>query len=257
MYMWYYTMKTFKKLLTFILAIILILVISKGKSLEFDNYILPVINQFQNALKVSNEENTRPNDNKKDENIVAIVHENSPYFTNQEKSNIKDIVLSELDELGRAGSAMILVSKDSLPQVPREKLLYKPSAWHTYNTKDKWGLILDDGSFYLYHRCHLLAYSLSGLNDEPKNLITGTQQMNMAMLDYELKILDYVTKTGNSVLYRVSPYYSNKELLARGVLMEATSIEDNKLMFCVFIANKQNDFNIHYQNGVAEYVGGK
>lgn len=246
-------MKKIKKLIYILVAIGMLAFASKDKLKDLEEFFTPLITQFKEAI---GDQGATDSSNQEEIDLVSVVNENVPYFTNKEKESVKEIRLSELDKKGRTGSAMMLVSTDTLPQVPREKLLYKPSGWHTYNTKENWGLTLDDGSFYLYHRCHLLAYSMSGINDEPRNLITGTWQFNNTMLEYEIKVLNYVKNTNNSVLYRVSPYFQDDELMARGVLMEATSIEDNELIFCVNIANKQDNFKINYLNGVAEYLGG-
>ena len=100
--------------------------------------------------------------------------------------------------------------------------MIKPTGWHTIRYD---GIIEDK---YLYNRCHLIAYSLSGENANELNLITGTRYLNVSgMLPYENKTADYIEKTHNHVLYRVTPFFDGGNLLARGVLMKAKSVEDN------------------------------
>ena len=85
---------------------------------------------------------------------------------------------------------------------------------------------VDDGM--LYNRSHLIAHQLCGENANEKNLITGTRTFNaVGMLYYEELVGDYVRSTGNHVLYRVTPLFAANDLVARGVQMEAKSIEDN------------------------------
>ena len=78
-----------------------------------------------------------------------------------------------------------------------------------------------------------------------ENLITGTRFFNAddeyGMLHYENMALDYVYDTGNTLLYRVTPIFEGDNLVAKGVIMEAESLEDNGggLEFCVFIYNVQ------------------
>ena len=99
--------------------------------------------------------------------------------------------------------------------------MVKPSGWHTVKYND-----IIDGN-YLYNRCHLIGFQLAGENANPKNLITGTRYLNVVgMLPFENAVDDYVDTTGNHVLYRVTPMFSGDELVARGVLMEAYSVED-------------------------------
>jgi len=124
--------------------------------------------------------------------------------------------------------------------------MVKPSGWHTirYN-----GIV--DGN-YLYNRCHLIGYQLTGENANTKNLITGTRYLNIeGMLPYENLIAEYVEDTGNHVLYRVTPIFEGENLLAAGVLMEGMSVEDNgdDVRFCVFAYNVQPGIIIDYATG--------
>ena len=150
---------------------------------------------------------------------------------------------SKLDRLGRAGSAYSVISKNSLPTSERGSIGgVKPSGWHTV----KYDIV--DGK-YLYNRCHLIGYQLSG-NNSKENLITCTRNMNInGMLPFENKVVEYVKKTGNRVMYRVTPIYKNDNLLANGVQIEAKAIEDEKFDFNVYIYNVQDGIEINYENG--------
>ena len=124
--------------------------------------------------------------------------------------------------------------------------MVKPSGWHTVKYPD----IIED--LYLYNRCHLIGYQLSGENANEKNLITGTRYMNVeGMLPFENQVADYVKETGNHVLYRVTPRFTDKNLVADGVLMEAYSVEDSGagVQFCVFAYNVQPGIEIDYATG--------
>ena len=74
---------------------------------------------------------------------------------------------------------------------------------------------------YLYNRCHLIGFQLTGENANERNLITGTRYMNVdGMLPFEDEVADYVKETDNHVMYRVTPIYSGDDLVASGVQME-------------------------------------
>ena len=153
---------------------------------------------------------------------------------------------SELDSLGRAGVAFANIGVDLMPTEKRGSIgMIKPSGWHTI----KYDIV--DGK-YLYNRCHLIGYQLTGENANEKNLITCTRQMNTkGMLDFENKVADYIKSTSNHVLYRVTPVYKNDNLLATGVIIEAKSVEDNGegILFNVFVYNIQDGIEIDYKTG--------
>lgn len=153
---------------------------------------------------------------------------------------------SELDSLGRTGSAFANIGVDLMPTEKRGSIgMIKPSGWHTI----KYDIV--DGK-YLYNRCHLIGYQLTGENANEKNLITCTRQMNTkGMLDFENKVADYIKSTSNHVLYRVTPVYKDDNLLATGVIIEAKSVEDNGegILFNVFVYNIQNGIEIDYKTG--------
>ena len=71
------------------------------------------------------------------------------------------------------------------------------------------------------------------------------------MLPFENEVADYVRRTGNHVLYRVTPVFEGENLVAEGVLMEAYSVEDQGegVQFCVFVYNVQPGIQINYATG--------
>ena len=126
--------------------------------------------------------------------------------------------------------------------------MIKPSGWHTIKYDNINGL-------YLYNRCHLIGYQLTGENANEKNLITCTRQMNTgSMLEFENKVSKYIKETNNHVLYRVTPIFEGTNLLATGVQLEGYSIEDNGkgIKFNVFIYNVQDGIDINYQDGTSK-----
>ena len=177
----------------------------------------------------------------------TYAHHNKPYF-DVNPSDIPDSLerYSKLDSLGRCGSAVAIISEDTMPTEPRGAIgMIKPSGWQTIRYD-----FVDGG--YLYNRCHLIGYQLAGENANPLNLITGTRYLNtIGMLPFENRIANYVQRTGNRVLYRVTPIFADDELLARGVLLEAFSLEDRGqgLCFTVFCYNVQPGVTIDYKNG--------
>ena len=179
-----------------------------------------------------------------------IVNHNRPYFKKVTSAKTWEHY-SELDSLGRCGPAEAVLGKETMPTEPRGRIgMVKPSGWHTIRYND----LIPDGK-YLYNRCHLIGYQLSGENANVKNLITGTRYLNVeGMEPFENETAEYIKKTGNHVHYRVTPCFEGDELVDHGVLMEAESIEDGGLglKFCVYCPNIQPGVNIRYQDGTSQ-----
>lgn len=176
----------------------------------------------------------------------VVLNNNEPNFTKEDMTTKSFEKYSKLDNLGRCGVAFANVGKDIMPTEERGSIgQVKPSGWQTI----KYDIV--DGK-YLYNRCHLIGYQLTGENANRENLVTGTRYLNIdGMLDFENDIADYVKKTGNHVLYRVTPIFQESELVCRGVQMEALSVEDNGkgIKFNVFAYNAQPGVEIDYSTG--------
>lgn len=176
----------------------------------------------------------------------VILNENVPYFSEEDETTNSFETYSPLDELGRCGTAYANVGTDLMPTEERGSIgQVKPSGWHTV----KYDCV--DGK-YLYNRCHLIGYQLSGENANEENLITGTRYLNVeGMLPFEDLVAEYVQETDNHVLYRVTPIYEGEDLLASGVVMEGKSVEDDGagVCFCVYVYNVQPGVEIDYATG--------
>ncbi len=180
---------------------------------------------------------------------TVILADNRPLFTLRDLDTLKGEQYAELDLLGRCGPAAALLDRSMMPRKERGYIgMIEPSGWE----QAKYPGLVDSDPPYLYNRCHLISYALTGQNANERNLITGTRHMNAdGMLPYEIAVIQYLEKTGNHVLYRVTPYFRGRELLARGVEMEAYSVEDEGkgLHFHVFVYNCQPGVEIDYQTG--------
>lgn len=180
------------------------------------------------------------------EESYVIINNNEPKFDDLAKKEVTFEVYSELDYLGRVGQAYASLGIDLMPTEERESInSVKPSGWHTV----KYDIV---NGKYLYNRCHLIGFQLAGENANKNNLITCTRYMNTeGMLDFENEVAEYIRNTGNHVLYRVTPMYEGNNLVAKGVQMEAYSIEDNGegVKFNVFVYNVQPGINIDYETG--------
>lgn len=196
-----------------------------------------------NEADISYVDSDIPNYSDKD---FIILNNNEPDFDDLAKTSESFEVYSELDSLGRTGVAYANLGKELMPTSERENIsMVKPTGWN-YSKYD-----FIEGNL-LYNRCHLIAFSLSGENANPNNLITCTRHMNAeVMLKYENKVGNYIRKTNNHVLYRVTPVYDGNNLLAKGVQMEALSVEDNGkgIKFNVFIYNVEPKVEINYTDG--------
>lgn len=179
-------------------------------------------------------------------NTYIELNGNQPDFTEEDYTLEPFETYSPLDGLGRCGVAYANICQALMPKEDRGKIgMVKPSGWHTV----KYDFV--DGK-YLYNRCHLIGYQLAGENANEKNLITGTRYMNVeGMLPFENQVADYVRKTDHHVLYKVTPVFSEDNLLADGVEMQAYSVEDEGqgVSFHVFVYNTQPGVEIDYATG--------
>ena len=178
----------------------------------------------------------------------VVLEYNQPAFTQEDLTAGSFEEYTPLDVLGRCGAAFAMVGLDTMPTQDRESISQvKPSGWQTaeYDTD-----LVDGG--YLYNRCHLIGFQLTGENANEENLITGTRYLNVeGMLPFENLVADYVKETGNHVLYRATPVFSGTELVARGVELEALSVEDSGdgVCFHVYCYNNQPGITIDYATG--------
>lgn len=179
------------------------------------------------------------------------INNNVPGFTDKQLSSKKTYQkYGQLDSLGRATACIACIDKNSMPTTRRGSIgMIKPSGWHLV----KYDFV--DGK-YLYNRCHLIGYQLTGVDGRSdylaQNLVTGTRYMNIeGQLPFENEVADYVKTTGNHVLYRVTPVFKGDDILCSGVEMEAESIEDKGagIKFNVYCYNVQPGVTIDYATG--------
>lgn len=176
----------------------------------------------------------------------VTINDNVPQFLETDLATSSYEYYSDLDDLGRCGVVYACIGTDLMPTEERGNIgSVKPSGWHTV----KYDIV--DGK-YLYNRCHLIGYQLSGENANVNNLITGTRYLNAeGMLPFENMVADYVKETGNHVLYRVAPVFEGNNLVASGVQIEAQSVEDQGegILFNVYCYNVQPGVTIDYATG--------
>lgn len=173
------------------------------------------------------------------------INNNQPAFSDDDRNRGWFEDYSQLDSLGRCGTAFALIEKDKMPgDTPRGDISdVKPSGW-VWAPYD----FVEGGA--LFNRCHLIGYQLTGQNDNPLNLITGTRYMNTAGMEYwEDKVASYVRRYNKHVLYRVTPLYSGDNLVASGVQIEAESIDGDGISFNVYCYNVQPRIGIDYATG--------
>jgi DNA-entry nuclease len=150
---------------------------------------------------------------------------------------------SALDGPGRAGTALALLSPDTLDASRGSVSSLMPTG-----CRETWYDEIAGG--YLWNRCHLIGAQLARGTERIENLVTGTRDMNvMQMLPVENRVAEYIARTGNHVLYRVTPDFRDNELVCRGVTISAWSMEDDALRFTVYCANTQPGIEIDYAYG--------
>ena len=182
----------------------------------------------------------------------VYINNGNPGFSDSDLKTKSYEYYSPRDRLGRCGVVHACIGRDIMPTEDRGSIgMVKPTGWHTV----KYDCV--DGK-YLYNRCHLIGFQLTGENANEENLITGTRYMNVTgMLPFENMVADYVKETGNHVMYRVTPLFKGNNLLAHGVQMEAYSVEDDGdgICFNVFVYNVQPQITIDYATGESSYNG--
>lgn len=182
----------------------------------------------------------------------VYINNGNPGFSDSDLKTKSYEYYSPRDRLGRCGVVHACIGRDIMPTEDRGSIgMVKPTGWHTV----KYDCV--DGK-YLYNRCHLIGFQLTGENANEENLITGTRYMNVTgMLPFENMVADYVKETGNHVMYRVTPLFKGNNLLAHGVQMEAYSVEDDGdgICFNVFVYNVQPQITIDYATGGSSYNG--
>ena len=173
------------------------------------------------------------------------VNNNDPAFSKNDLSTAKGAwaTYSDLDSLNRVTDANALLNRSLMPSAKREPLTWNPTGWHNKKTAHGW----------LYNRSHLIGYQLTGENNNPKNLMTGTQTLNSPlMLAHEMDIAYYLKQSNDHyVRYEVKPIFRGNELVARGVQMRAQSINDNTIHFNVYIFNVEPGYTINYADGTS------
>ena len=176
----------------------------------------------------------------------VVINDNNPDFTEADMTTASFESYGELDGLGRCTTAYANIGKDLMPTEKRGSIgEVKPTGWQTAKYDNV------DGK-YLYNRCHLIGYQLTGENANAKNLITGTRYMNVeGMLPFEDEVAAYIKETDNHVMYRVTPVFEGDDLIASGVQMQAESVEDDGvgISFNVYVYNVQPYVVIDYKTG--------
>jgi len=185
-------------------------------------------------------------------NPYVIIDDNTPdeFSAPYDKRELTvGVHFSELDDKGRAGTAWAILDSSLMPTTEREETLEtKPSGWNPAKYDD----LIEDG--FLYNRCHLIGFQLTGENDNELNLMTGTRYFNIdGMLPFENKVAGYIRREDGRVFYRVTPLYQGSELVARYVRMEGYSLDDKGVAVCfdVLVYNVQPGIVIDYGTGAS------
>lgn len=177
---------------------------------------------------------------------VITVNNNEPSFSKSDLSTNQGAWqrYGELDNKNRVTAANALLNQKLMPKAQREPLHVNPTGWHNKRVAGGW----------LYNRCHLIGYQLTGQNNNLKNLMTGTRQLNDPdMLRYEDQVANYLKESPhNYVRYRVTPIFRGQELLARGVEMEGQSTNSNSVHFNVYIFNVADGVKLNYADGTSQ-----
>lgn len=218
--------------------------------------------QYGQSIDTGYNEDFDPTNSNGDAFIITI-NNNEPTFKKDVYNMVSAEQFSPLDSLGRCGPAFAVIAKDIMPKEDDERgdiSKVTPSGWNnrTYDILKEEG----NESGYIYNRCHLIGWQLTGENANKQNLITGTRYLNVGdgsdnpetggMVYYENKVANYMDiNPDKRVAYRVTPIYDGNNLVPAGVQMEALSLDDGGkgIKFNVYIANIQPGILIDYRDG--------
>lgn len=182
-----------------------------------------------------------------------IINDGMPYFSESEITDESYISPGDLDSLGRCTAGIACLGPETMPADGEERGEIgnvKPTGW----CQNKYDCV---NGKYVVNRCHMIGWLLSGLNDDERNLITGTRYLNLSMLEFEEMTARYIEETGNHVMYRATPVFGEGEMLARGLLLEGYSVEDNgkEICFNLYFYNVQPGIEFDYKTGENWYTG--
>lgn len=244
-------LKQFEMAIAIIIVLLLILYTTLQNKDKLSENVSSEITQT-NIIKNSNI--NRDNIPQYSGEIVISINHDVPYFEDKDITTENFEVYSTLDEFNRAGVAFANICKYTMPpkETKRGSISYKPTGWIQY-------LYGENNRKHLYERCHLIAWQLGNENNNKQNLITGTSQMNTAMIEYENIVAKWIKQRNNQgkdyhVLYRVTPIYDGENKLAMGIEIEAKSVEEDGVSFNKFIYNIQDNFEIDYSTGKAKLL---
>ena len=179
-------------------------------------------------------------------NYFIDINDGIPDFEIWQRTSFPFVLFSDLDELGRPGPAYACLGPETLPTDVRKPMgNIHPTGWQSTQYDD-----IEGG--YLYNRSHLIGFQLCGDDGSPENLFTGTRNLNAgSMLLVETAVEMYIQETGHHVLYRVTPFYHDDDLVPFGVQMEALSMETDSDGICcnMFLYNVQPGVEIDYRTG--------
>lgn len=171
---------------------------------------------------------------------------------------VNRVIYSNLDSQNRTSSSNTAflekrnVANDSL----RVRQYVQPTGWHSNR----------QNGTQIYNRGHLIAYSVSagidqdgnynpknqsGDQNNPKNLFTQSAFSNQKIQTiFESKVRSAL-RSGKKVIYQATPIFKGRELMARGINLQAVST-DGSLDFNVYIYNVQPGYQFDYETGRAK-----
>lgn len=170
---------------------------------------------------------------------------NVPEFSDEERTDTSFKTNEELDELGRTGIALSSMCAADMPDYERDSLDTDPSGWQQNSYPD----IVPGG--WLLQRAHCRGFQYMGDQDNPKNLITGTQSFNInGMLPFENRTANHMrTEPAHHIMYRATPVYVGNELMPRAIILESDCNQCDTYDYATFIFNRQPGITIDYSDG--------
>ncbi|MBB5888571.1 DNA/RNA non-specific endonuclease [Lactovum miscens] len=167
----------------------------------------------------------------------------------------RQLVLAPLDILGRARDAHIQLRDAFEPLVERKHLDYHPPGYQHIFLKNKMsnGKSYND---YLWTRGHLVGHQFSGLDNEPRNLVTQTVWCNSgsyfetdesnvdSMIFYESRLDKWINTFPELYLdYQVTPIYHGNELVPREIRLAYVAYSPKSQILPLILGSNREKLN--------------
>lgn len=167
--------------------------------------------------------------------LTVVVNNNQPNLR-KEKIGKNNYFLEKLDFMGRVqGGKIRLTSPNVFKENIEKKITVNPTGWYRKTNKK-----------YLKK-----VALLPKVEEQKRNVITGTQALTAQMKKYEDEIENRMRANNESIDYQVEPIYNGINSIASGVHLQAQS-DKKDYQLNVYIFNEQPEMKLNHLTGTIQ-----